>query len=83
MNEKEKHEPDFVQPIELIFRAKIIEDKFYTLDGVKIIPASHYCKYIRNIDELCHEELIEMARRVVEFQKQINEVLKVVDKLRN
>lgn len=74
--------PDFVKPIEIVFRSQIVDGKFMTRDGTKIIPCSHYCKYIRNVDELSHEEIVEIANRYIEFQKQINEVLKVVDKLR-
>jgi len=73
----------FDPPLNVSFRSKIVDGKFFTLDGDKEITAPWYARYIKSHDDLTRLELNYVLMRYSNLNKQLGDMSILLSKMKS
>lgn len=73
----------FDPPLNISIRSKVVDGKFYKLDGDEQITAPWYVKFIESADDLTNLELHYVLLRYSNLNKQLGEVSRIVDTMKS
>jgi hypothetical protein len=69
-------------PLSLSFRSKIVDGKFFTLDGEKPVTAPYYSKFIHSTDDLTAIEVNYVLIKYSRYNKSLHELATYIDKMK-
>lgn len=69
-------------PLSLSFRSKIVDGKFFTLDGEKPVTAPYYSRFINTTDDLTPIEINYILIKYSRYNKNLQELATFIDKMK-
>lgn len=69
-------------PLQVSFRSKIVEGKFFTLDGEKPVTAPYYTRFIKTIDDLTPIEINYIIIKYSRYNHNLQKLATFVDKMK-
>ena len=72
----------FEKPLEVSFRSKIVDGKFFTLDEEKEVTAPYYSKYIKTYEDLTPVELNYILIKYSTYNKHLGQLSTFIDQIR-
>ncbi len=73
----------FDPPLNVSFRSKVVDGKFFTLDGEKEVTAPYYTKFIENINQLTPIELHYILIRYSDINRKIGELSRFINTMKD
>ena len=73
----------FDPPLNVSFRSKVVDGKFFTLDGDKEISSPYYARWIKSAEDLTRLELNYVLLRYSNYNKQMGSMKILIDKMRD
>lgn len=72
----------FEKPLEITFRSKIVDGKFWTLDEAKEVLTPTYARFIRSIDDLTPVELNYILIKYSTYNKHLGQLRRFIDQMK-
>ncbi len=69
--------------LNITFRSKVVDGKFFTLDGEKPVTAPYYPRFIENINELTPIELHYILIRYSDINRKVGKLSRFVDTMKD
>lgn len=69
-------------PLEIIFRSKIVDGKFFTLDGEKEVKTPSYARFINSVDDLTEIELNYILIKYSTYNKHLGQLARFIDQMK-
>lgn len=69
--------------LNVTFRSKVVESKFFTLDGEKEVKTPYYARFIENINQLTPMELHYILIRYSDINRKIGELSRFLDTMKD
>lgn len=73
----------FEPPLNVSFRSKVVDGKFFTLDGDKEISSPWYAKFITSYEDLTDLEINYVLLRYSNINHQLGELRKIIDTMKS